>query len=251
MNANGDQQHTEAPFLVQMAVHDLRGPLTAILNGLELTTQADDPLEADEAQRILRLCLDSGRALMRQIDSLLDVAQIESKRLPLKFESIDIREALNTAYMTLSNTFTEKGVAIALKVEDALPQVMGDREILRRVFVNLLDNALRFSPRGGQIRIEATQAQSHEAVLVGISDKGPGIPESQRDLVFEPYRRLEPDKASAGGRRGIGLGLTFCKVAVEAHQGRISVETACDEMGGARFLVSLPLKQSPVEQQPT
>lgn len=239
------QQSMGSPFFIQMAVHDLRGPLTAILNGLDLSLQTEYPLEPEESNRILRLCLDSGNALMRQIDSLLDIAQIENNSLPLHPQQIDPRRLIEEAYKTLANTFIEKNIHLDVRYEEPLTPFQADAEIMRRVFVNMLDNALRFSGRGALILVEARveDGGSDKSIAISVTDNGPGIPEDQRGHVFEAYRRLDQTEQMPGTRRGMGLGLTFCKLAVEAHHGRITVEDASGGMSGARFVVRLPLEQ--------
>ncbi|MCK6578249.1 MAG: ATP-binding protein [Anaerolineae bacterium] len=241
------QQSMGSPFFIQMAVHDLRGPLTAILNGLDLSLQTEYPLEPEETSRILRLCLDSGNALMRQIDSLLDIAQIENNSLLLHPQQVDPRTLIDNAYRTLANTFIEKNIRLDMRYEEPLPPFQADAEIMRRVFVNMLDNALRFSGRGAAILVEARAevgGEGRRMLALSVTDNGPGIPEDQRATVFDAYRRLEQTEQAPGARRGMGLGLTFCKLAVEAHQGRITVEDAGGGMSGARFVVRLPIEPS-------
>lgn len=234
--------------VTHMAVHDLRGPLTAILNGIDLSLQTEAPLSEPERQRILRLCLDSGNSLMRQIESLLDIAQIESNSLPIKPEPQSVSELVDDSYQAIANTFTEMRTRLENNLPPDLPLILVDKEIMRRVFINLLDNALRFTTRGTSIRIDAelTPVDKSE-VVISISDNGPGIPMDQRERIFETYRRINRNGAvgtiTPVGRRGFGLGLTFCKLAIEAHGGKIWIEDGINGMTGARFVVRLPVSQ--------
>jgi signal transduction histidine kinase len=121
-----------------------------------------------------------------------------------------------------------------------LPAVWGDAEILRRVLVNLLDNALKFTPAGGQVMIQLapdlqTGDDDSAGVLCSIEDNGPGIPGPYRTQIFDRFVRIN---VGGGQVRGTGLGLTFCKLAIEAHGGRIWVADA--EHGGSRFVFTLP-----------
>jgi len=229
--------------VLNMAVHDLRGPLTAIINGIDLTLHPEANPRADEIPRILRLCLDSGYRLMRQIEGMLDIAQFEDKTLPIYPASIEPKLLISEAYDALANTFLGMRVTLETTIAPNVPAIMVDPDLIRRVIVNLIDNALRFTPRGDAMHVDVIlSSNTSPSVLINISDNGPGIPPERRSLVFQPYGQHK-DTQLFKGRRGFGLGLTFCKLAVEAHGGEIWIEGAHHNLKGVCFSVRLPINQ--------
>jgi signal transduction histidine kinase len=114
-----------------------------------------------------------------------------------------------------------------------------DEELVGRVFSNLLDNALKYAPRGGWVKIKASKESGPDGVwvLCSVADSGPGVSDSVRDVLFEKFRRGDPSPTSP--RRGMGIGLHYCKAAIEAHGGRIWVES--DKGEGSTFLFTLPI----------
>jgi PAS domain S-box-containing protein len=223
--------------ITHMAVHDLRGPLTAIINGIDMTLKLGLEEAPEDNARVLRLSLESARALMRIVDSLLDIAKLENRRMPIKAQSVIINQLIASVRQTLANSIQEADIQLDTALPDDLPLLNVDLDLIRRVLVNLLDNALRFTPQGEKILIEAEQ-DSHQQVVIRISDSGPGIPPEERELIFEQYRQSTNHKPLRGSK-GTGLGLTFCQLAVEAHGGRIWVEES-RTLSGACFAVSLP-----------
>jgi signal transduction histidine kinase len=115
-----------------------------------------------------------------------------------------------------------------------------DPDLMRRVLVNLLDNAVRFTPKGGTVLIRVQRSVNEKRrLIVGVHDSGVGVPDADREQIFEQYRQSKTNKPLRGSN-GTGLGLTFCKLAVEAHGGRIWVEDS-DTLSGASFYVSVPV----------
>ncbi|HVU13733.1 MAG TPA: ATP-binding protein [Phototrophicaceae bacterium] len=224
--------------ITNMAVHDLRGPLTAIINGIDMTLKTGLDEYPEDNERILRLSLDSARSLMRVINSLLDIAKLESRRIPINPQPTSAATLVDAACKTVENSLQEAQIQLEVILDHDLPPVNVDPELMRRVLVNLLDNALRFTPQGGTVRIDSGRPENNHLTL-SVIDSGPGIPPEERDLVFEQYRQSNKNKALRGSQ-GTGLGLTFCKLAVEAHGGRIWV-SAADSLPGACFNISLPV----------
>jgi signal transduction histidine kinase len=123
---------------------------------------------------------------------------------------------------------------LSYQVQKGLPDIWGDRDLLLRVLQNLLDNALKFTPKEGQIELNAIQPDP-ENILFTISDTGPGIPPDQQDIIFDRFVRAKETVA-----RGSGLGLALCKLAVEAHGGQIWVESELEQ--GSAFKFTLPIQ---------
>ncbi len=223
--------------ITHMAVHDLRGPLTAVINGIDMTLKLGVSEYPDESERVLRLSLESAHSLMRLINSLLDIAKLESRRLPIHPQPVTAEELIADARKTLENSIEQAQIQIDVALDNDLPKLNVDQDLIRRVLVNLLDNAVRFTPSDGKVLI-ASQFKEHR-LTIRIEDSGPGIPAEERDQIFEQYRQSKKNKPLRGSK-GTGLGLTFCKLAVEAHGGRIWVDNA-KTLSGACFNISLPI----------
>ncbi|MFN8560454.1 MAG: ATP-binding protein [Anaerolineae bacterium] len=191
----------------------------------------------DESERVLRLSLESAHSLMRLINSLLDIAKLESRRLPIHPQPVTAEELIADARKTLENSIEQAQIQIDVALDSDLPKLNVDQDLIRRVLVNLLDNAVRFTPSDGKVLI-ASQFKEHR-LTIRIEDSGPGIPAEERDQIFEQYRQSKKNKPCAARRARAAL--TFCKLAVEAHGGRIWVDNA-KTLSGACFNISLPIE---------
>ena len=218
-----------------LIIHDLRNPLGSIslaLNMLEMMLP-EDVLSANRA--VLDVAHASSDRLMRLVEALLDVSRMEAGEAQFHFAPLDLPD-LVTAVTGRMLIPAERQVTILKQFAPGLPLVMADRDKLERVLQNLLDNALKYTPDGGTVTA-AVDLQGPEAV-VSITDTGPGIPEDQRQRIFERFAQVAGDKRA---RRGFGLGLSYCRLAVEAHRGRIWAEPGPRGIG-SRFAFTLPLK---------
>jgi signal transduction histidine kinase len=216
--------------LADMIVHDLRNPLTVISNGLQLL----EGVAIQEADRkYADVVVDTmGRASQRMerlVDTLLDIARLE-----LGLKPLDVRPLIEEAILEERHLAEAKGVTLEADLSAEPPDVSADGEVLQRVLINLLDNALKFTPAAGRVWVEVHPQA--EAVRIDVVDTGPGIPVGERERVFEKFTQV---RRQAEDRHGSGLGLTFCRMAVEAHGGRIWVE---DGPGGtgSRFAFTVP-----------
>jgi two-component system, sensor histidine kinase and response regulator len=216
--------------LSAFVVHDLKNPVAAMdLHAQVLLADRELPQRARDAALQIR---SDARGLMRLILNLLDISKSEEGKLELKPKVVDLvslaREILDAAEVKA------QAAGVTLEVGMEARTVTADPDLLRRVLENLLDNALRHTPRGGHVRLTSSSTDEHTDLR--IADSGPGIEEGMRDRIFDPFVQLEGDHR-ATTRAGRGLGLTFCRLAVEAHGGRIWVE---DARPGSVFTVSLP-----------
>lgn len=229
--------------ITNMAVHDLRGPLGAIISSLTLALEIiEDPMDVPLEQTLvpsLQVSLDSANNLLGLVDSLLDIAKMETRQLPLKLMPWDVEHLVSNALATLWRLFQESGITVEQRIPENLPTVNVDEDKIRRVIINLLDNALRYSPHGGKVMIEAQVVENGRRVQVRITDSGKGIPHEERERIFEKFRQIK-DNAPERGRKGSGLGLTFCKLAIEAHGGQIWVEEH-GPLPGASIAFTLPV----------
>ncbi len=225
---------TMKDFLTHTIVHDLKSPLVSIiLAGHMLSDDGGKPLS--ESQReVLSILNSQAEKMKRMISDILDINRLEEGKLSLRREKLGADELLRAAAGSMKILADSDGKRISLKASPS--QVYGERELLRRVLENLLSNALKFSPAGSEI-----EAGSRLSARAGYSefyvrDRGPGIPREFREKVFEKFVQLEG--AASGKWGGKGLGLAFCKLAVEAHGGRIWVEDAAG--GGTLLVFSVP-----------
>jgi len=235
-NAQLEELEALKETLSQTLVHDLKNPLAAVLGNLEL-------IERRVEEPVLNLVRRSKAAAWRMhqmILNLLDVAALEEGKILLHPESVDAAGLARKACLEMEAAAVPRGVTLSVDAGADRNEVRGDPTILRRVFDNLLGNALEHSPQGGRILVNVVSCD--EGVEITVADQGPGVPEAFRERIFEKFQRLENRKTVPGANRG--LGLTFCRLAVEAHGGTIWVDDAPG--GGARFRALLPA----AEEQP-
>jgi PAS domain S-box-containing protein len=221
--------------LTQLIVHDLRSPLGSIMSSLQLISTAF--IEQDETVPVLklvRIAMRSGQKLFRLINSLLDMGRLEAGETELKKISVSPEALVSEAIEQIQPLALDRGQTLLVHPCDPLPEVPADNELILRVLTNLLDNAVKFTPKEGTITVRVEQVG--QEVQFAVSDTGPGISPEFHQHVFERFGRLD----SAHGFKGSGLGLTFCKVAVEAHGGRIWVGSEAGR--GATFYFTLPLE---------
>jgi len=216
--------------LTAFLVHDLKNPLNALDLHAQLLLRQE---LSDGARDSVAHIRQEARALTRMVMNLLDISKGEEQNLAPHKTSVD----LPALVAELCDAFRLKAEVgrLTLRSEIEVPSLQADADLLRRVLENLLENAVRHAPEGSAVRIRA--ALVGDEVEIAVADAGPGIPAEMRDRVFERFVQVEGDRSS---RRGHGLGLTFCKLAVEAHGGSIWVQ---DAKPGAEFVVRLPRGQ--------
>jgi len=209
--------------------HELRTPVTIIQGTLEALLDGVYEPTSETIAPIYEETLNLGRL----IDDLRDLALAEAGELRLEREPVDlgavIRQVTETAMLS-----SEGAPAIVIEIDPTIPEVSLDSKRIRQVFVNLLSNALRYTPSDGEVRVELSRRSN--GLELSVSDTGIGIAEADLPRLFERFYRGDPARNRTGGS---GLGLAIAKQWVEAHGGRISAENCPD--GGARFAVWLPM----------
>jgi signal transduction histidine kinase len=216
--------------LIAFVVHDLKNPVNSMdLQAQLLQRIADLP---EKARRPIARIRDEARMQLRLILNLLDIAKSEEGRLAPVKTRVDLPALSAEVVAALELRASDCGVSLATTLET--PSVHADADLLRRVLENLVENAIRHAPEDSVVRLSA--AAHAEGVLLRVADAGQGVPEAAREKVFERFVQLGAEDAQST-RGGRGLGLTFCKLAVEAHGGRIWVE---DADPGAAFCLLLP-----------
>jgi signal transduction histidine kinase len=212
--------------------HDLRNPLNAVTLGSGLL-KISDTLAPDDREQVETIEV-SARRMARLIDDLLDVTRLEGgKRLPIEPASVEPAELLREAEEIFRAQASVGSVTLDFDVDDTLPAVFADRHRIMQVMTNLIGNSMKFTPAGGRIEVGAKLIEN-DAVVFSISDTGPGIPKGNLGDIFSPYWQAERAE-----RLGAGLGLPIAKGIVEAHGGRIWVESEPER--GTDFYFTLPV----------
>lgn len=226
--------------LTHTIVHDLRSPLTSIKGGLAMLIEmmGDTDLDPETITEVLKVSENSADRLLELVNSLLDVARLENEELPLNLSSATLNEPLAQTLDSLSMMAQENDIRLLQQLDDNLPMVFMDVDKVRRILINLIDNAIRHTPQGGRVIVMGQFLSDEEALLVTVDDSGSGVPPDLRDRVFEKFATGLTEAPNVR-HRGLGLGLNFCKLAVEAHGGRIWIEDGLE--GGAAFRFTLPI----------
>ncbi len=216
-----EQEHLR-DALIEFLVHDLRSPLTNIISGLETLLVSTEDNLSPEDRELIELALIGAHRLLTMVNSILDLRKLEEGKFPLYLKEFDPKEAVGEAIRQVQLWACQNNINLQVEISPDLPEKMvADRWVLIRILVNLLSNALKYSPSGGEILV--TVAKDEIWVHFSVKDQGPGIPKEYLDRIFDRFVQVEARKA--GAAVGTGLGLTFCKLAVEAHGGRIWIES--------------------------
>jgi len=222
--------------LVHMIVHDLRSPLTAISAYLELFGQAAKEKLGAETQEDVANALHATRNMIRMINGILDVSKMEAQMMKLDLRECDLVRVVGQSLDDLESLVGSR--RLAFKPPAAPARVLADQEIISRIVQNFLANALRFTPADGEIHVGLVAEAEH--VRVFVADTGPGIPPDFRESIFDKFFQI--GGSALPTNRSTGLGLAFCKMAVEAHGGRIGVDS---ELGkGSSFWFTLPRRKA-------
>jgi two-component system sensor histidine kinase/response regulator len=213
-----------------MIVHDLRTPLTSVIVGVEMLGSHG---ELSEMQRdMISIAATSGKTLLGMINDLLDVEKMESGTMLLQYTPLTAETLITAALDQVSSLAEMDQTTLVSDVAAGLPPFSGDENKLSRTLVNLIANAIKFT-RAGTVTITAFQPDA-DSIRFAVRDTGSGIPAEAFERIFEKFGQLD-----AGHRVGTGLGLAFCKLAVEAHGGRIEVESTPGT--GSMFSFTIPL----------
>jgi two-component system phosphate regulon sensor histidine kinase PhoR len=214
--------------------HEFRTPLTAIQGFAEtlIGGAIDDP---QNRGRFLAIILEHSRRLARLTEDLLRLSQMDAEQLELEFRPLSVGQFIESCYETAQRRAAEKGLSLSVQVPSHLPDVAADGRRLQEVLQNLLDNAIQYTPQGGKIVLSAEAG--NDEVLFTVADTGIGIPQADQPRIFERFYRVDVARSREAG--GTGLGLSIAKHLVEAHGGRIWVES---EVGaGSKFHFAVPV----------
>jgi signal transduction histidine kinase len=208
--------------LTHMIIHDLRTPLASVISGMR-TLEALGGLDRNQLE-IVEIATSGGDTLLGMINDLLDVDKIESGAMQLDYVLLDAQELMSSAVTQVTPLAAEGNLQLEHEVDPDLPPFYGDEEKLRRVLVNLLGNAIKFSGAGGTVTTAIRLGGDKKSLEFSICDTGQGIPTEAFDKIFEKFGQA--GSHNNGRTPGTGLGLTFCKLTTEAHGGHIGVASS-------------------------
>ena len=236
--------------------HELRTPLTSIIGYSEMLIEGIAGALKDEQNEFVTTIHDKGEQLLSLILSLLDLSKLESGTMPVKARRVELAPVITAATSTLAPTAQKKSVTLKVEVPGEVPAVHADPERLRQVFLNLIENAIKFTPEGASITIRgrllpvtedagdsagfALMAPVQSRVEIRVIDQGIGIPDREKLKVFDAFYQV--DSSSTREYGGTGLGLSIVKRLVDAHEGTIRIEDNFPR--GAVFVITLPVHQS-------
>ncbi|MBI4530392.1 MAG: PAS domain S-box protein [Candidatus Latescibacteria bacterium] len=221
--------------LTEMIAHDLRNTLGRIeLSAQMLLSGTIGDLNPKQVKYV-QASLDSTRRLLAMTSDLLDISRLEVNTMPIIKEPVDLAVVVDQSLESFRPSAEERRMTFVVKIPEGLPTPVADKQKLIRVLENLVGNAMKFSPDGTAVTIQA--AYGTRSVVIRVIDQGEGIPEDYLTRIFEKFTQVKDRKS--GKKEGSGLGLTFCKLVVQAHGGKILAES---EMGeGSTFIFTLPI----------
>ena len=222
--------------LMKMIVHDLKTPLTSVLATLEMLREGDYGPMAETQYKAVSEAEGKAEDLLGLIQDLLEVSRVEETRIAVSPEPIAPAAFLSELVIDWTPRFTAEGATMAYMASDEAPVFHADKALLRRVFANLVQNALSHSATA--VHVDLAALRDPQGILFTVTDNGPGIPAEFQEVIFRKFEQLRSPNAPR--TRSSGLGLAFCRLAVEAHGGRIWVRSK--EAEGSTFYIQLPIE---------
>jgi signal transduction histidine kinase len=231
-----------------MVSHELRTPLAAVLGFTDIINRRFNDVifphvetkngkvkeSVNKVQKNLDTIILEGRRLTYLIDDLLDITKIEAGKVEWKMEPISVAEIIERAAALTSGSFEQYGLELISEIEDGLPDIVGDKNRLEQVMINLISNAMKFTEKGS---ILCRARKINNEIIISVVDTGKGIPDVEQEKIFEKFKQT--GTTIKGKPKGTGLGLPICKEIVKHHGGRIWVES--DLGKGSTFSFTLPL----------
>jgi PAS domain S-box-containing protein len=205
--------------LTAMIYHDLRSPLANIVSSLDVLVSMASEDDKDTVQAVLKIAENSTDRIQRLVSSLLDVNRLESGQPVANQKVVNTLELIEQAVRDVEPVAKGRRQRISVHLPTELPSIWVDQDMARRVLINLMENSVKFTPTDGQLEVGA-QAEE-QWVHIWVQDNGPGIPAAEKERIFDKFTRLRGTSKSSG----LGIGLAFCRLAVQGHGGRIWVES--------------------------
>ena len=232
--------------LTRLIIHDLRSPLTISVMSLDVFDESFGEGISGQQRELLDVCRMSYNQMMTLINSILDLARLESGRMPLHRQRVELSPLVETTLQSLRIEAAQKHVRLVTELDSAAGPVFADPMITERILVNLVGNAVKFSPQDDEVTLRCEPGRLGEAagmLIISVQDHGRGIPPEWIQRVFGPFEQVEADGDHA--RSGSGLGLAFCRLAVEAQGGRIWIDSQPGHGATIRFTLPVAPEEKP------
>ena len=217
--------------MTNMIVHDLKNPLNSIIG---LSENYNENLEQRQFKRNAKSVNQSGKQMLNLVTNILEVHKFNETEIILNYSNFTLYNVSLSAIKEVSFLIQQKNISLTNNIYKSI-SINADEQMLIRVFVNILSNAIKYSPNNGNINISA-EIDNESHVVINIKDSGQGISKNQASKIFDKY--MQADAKMSGSTHSTGIGLTYCKMAIEAHKGDIYVKSELGE--GAEFIFSLP-----------
>ena len=221
---------------VSLVSHELRAPMASVVGSAQTLRQRWRELTPDQRESFLALIGSETERLSALVGDVLDTSRIEAGTFTYRFEDVDLGALVRDSVAGIS--LAQDEVMVTAHVRGDLPHIRGDRDRLQQILTNLLENAVKFSPAGEEVRVSAFQQDSR--VRIEVADRGPGVPPDQQRLIFEKFGRVTAP--GSPGKPGTGLGLFIARSIAEAHGGTLDVLSSPE--AGATFTLTLPVESS-------
>ncbi len=221
--------------LVNMLVHDLRGPVGNLINVIEMLPMMIPTNESDSFDNILDMARRSGQEVRDLIDSMLDVGLLEQGEIPLQRTPVILDDMISAVYEQIEPRASAKETAVLFYPLPDAPVLFIDGGMIRRVLINLVDNAIKYTPNRGEVNLHTKLID--DVLHFAVSDNGPGISKADQAHIFDKFSRVDHTAKVSG----VGLGLAFCKLATEAHGGTISISSEGVPGKGSTFTITVPI----------
>ena len=228
---------------LSIATHELRTPLTIIMGYNSMLMESLDDRATTEEKELLDESVTACQRLIRMVNSMLDITQIEAGKMRMHFAATDLPSLVNNVVGLFQTEAAKKDVHLSADLPAQMPRLLFDADRIEQVVINLMGNALKFTGAGGKIHVSLQHNTGAETVQISVTDTGVGIAPEDQDLIFDEFAQVERHAATRH-REGTGLGLAIVKRIVEAHSGAISVDS---ELGkGSTFMVTIPARKPQV-----
>jgi signal transduction histidine kinase len=218
---------------IDTLAHELKTPLTSIIAASGLLAEELEHVTDKSTQKLIQTIIHNSSTLEKRLAELLDTVRTGSGKIQLQLEPVDIKSIIQGTCIQIAPLIQGKNHTLATDVPSALPLVRGDGPRLEQVMLNLLTNAVKFTPPGGRISINARE--EGDGLIISVKDNGIGIPREEQPRLFKAYSRIQSDRQK---QPGLGLGLAIAKQVVELHGGKIWVDS--ESGSGSTFYFTLP-----------
>lgn len=223
--------------LTELIVHDLRSPVSSIMATLEIFQGKHKDLMNPQVENFIAKIKRNCQVQINLINDILEISRIEEKTLKLEKRDISVNTLIDSCMLQVETSASQKNITIEKKLDDNLPSLCADETYLQRIITNLLNNSLKYTEHGGKMCLSVHHTKEEKSRFVFcIEDTGLGIAKEHLNKIFDRY--FQVDRTAGYSRRGVGLGLSFCRMAVEAHGGTIWAES--EKRKGSRFYFTIP-----------